>query len=347
MVSDRDGRALALTDDRAEVLPAIRSLTWPSVIGHQNTVDGHECGLYRAAYPFTQCGRKSPSIASRGKQLGEWLIKPPEWTSAPPCWKSSSGQGTRSVAVQRQMDDWVPAGKADGWWNRCNRQASAGHWRAGKKISGIAPGAQNAGMTGWWISLASEWCADDENAAKPLKKRLYGILTMRHRVSNGNAEALNSKIRLLRIKARGYRNRERFKLGVMFHYGKLNGVLSLHHDRGRPIYTLWLKINIRTSIEISLPEMNKTKQSQTIITCCMRPGICCFREWFDFTMGQEVPFVISLILHRSFRITDALLCWISNNPAFYPDLFIKANVCLNNSICEWTRLEESWDDSYL
>ncbi|EDR3245745.1 transposase, partial [Salmonella enterica subsp. houtenae] len=26
-------------------------------------------------------------------------------------------------------------------------------------------------------------------------------------VSNGNAEALNSKIRLLRIKARGYRNR--------------------------------------------------------------------------------------------------------------------------------------------
>ncbi|MBS8496571.1 transposase, partial [Escherichia coli] len=53
--------------------------------------------------------------------------------------------------------------------------------------------------------------------------RLYGILNaMRHSVSNGNAEALNSKIRLLRIKARGYRNRERFKLGVMFHYGKLN-----------------------------------------------------------------------------------------------------------------------------
>ena len=30
------------------------------------------------------------------------------------------------------------------------------------------------------------------------------------------------KRQLLRIKARGYRNRERFKLGVMFHYGKLN-----------------------------------------------------------------------------------------------------------------------------
>ena len=55
-----------------------------------------------------------------------------------------------------------------------------------------------------------------KNAAKTIKKRLYGILNaMRHRVSNGNAEALNSKIRLLRIKARGYRNRERFKLGVI------------------------------------------------------------------------------------------------------------------------------------
>ncbi|VEA96261.1 transposase [Salmonella enterica subsp. houtenae] len=62
-----------------------------------------------------------------------------------------------------------------------------------------------------------------KNTAKTIKKRLYEILNaMRHRVSNGNAEALNSKIRLLRIKDRGYRNRERFKLGVMFHYVKLN-----------------------------------------------------------------------------------------------------------------------------
>ena len=151
-----------------------------------------------------------------------------------------------------------------------------------------------------------------KNAAKTIKKRLYGILNaMRHRVSNGNAEALNSKIRLLRIKARGYRNRERFKLGVMFHYGKLNMAYWVFPPwSGKTLYTLCLKINIRNpqSTNFTRPEtMNKTKQSQTIITCCMRPGICCFKEWFDFTMGQEVPFfVISLILHRfSLRITDA------------------------------------------
>ncbi|WP_227641083.1 transposase, partial [Klebsiella pneumoniae] len=75
-----------------------------------------------------------------------------------------------------------------------------------------------------WLALAANSDVPMmKNAAKTIGKRLYGILNaMRHSVSNGNAEALNSKIRLLRIKARGYRNRERFKLGVMFHYGKLN-----------------------------------------------------------------------------------------------------------------------------
>ena len=40
-----------------------------------------------------------------------------------------------------------------------------------------------------------------KNVAKTIGKRLYCILNaMRHGVSNGNAEALNSKIRLLRKK---------------------------------------------------------------------------------------------------------------------------------------------------
>ena len=61
------------------------------------------------------------------------------------------------------------------------------------------------------------------SAVRTLRDRLYGILNaMKYRVSNSSAESLNSKIRLLRIKARGYRNKERFKLAVMFHYGGLN-----------------------------------------------------------------------------------------------------------------------------
>ncbi|EOS96287.1 putative transposase [Erwinia tracheiphila PSU-1] len=61
------------------------------------------------------------------------------------------------------------------------------------------------------------------SAARTLRKQLYGILNaMKHRVSNGSAESLNGKIRLLRIKSGGYRNKERFKIAVMFHYDRLN-----------------------------------------------------------------------------------------------------------------------------
>lgn len=81
-----------------------------------------------------------------------------------------------------------------------------------------------------------------KNTARTIKKRLYGILdAMRHRVSNRDAEALNSKNRLLRIKARGYPNRERFKLSVMFHYEKNEyGVLNLPTTIGEDpfIYTI-------------------------------------------------------------------------------------------------------------
>lgn len=86
------------------------------------------------------------------------------------------------------------------------------------------PRARKNGMTGrdgwrWRLTVISHLM---KNASKTIRKRLYGILNViRHGVSNGNAEALNIKIRRLRIKASGYRNREYFKLGVMFHYGKL------------------------------------------------------------------------------------------------------------------------------
>ncbi|HBY9803708.1 TPA: transposase, partial [Klebsiella pneumoniae] len=75
-----------------------------------------------------------------------------------------------------------------------------------------------------WIAMAKDVGVPLlSSAARTLRKRLYGILNaMKYRVSNGNAESLNSKIRLLRIKSRGYRNKERFKVAVMFHYGRLN-----------------------------------------------------------------------------------------------------------------------------
>lgn len=45
---------------------------------------------------------------------------------------------------------------------------------------------------------------------------------MRLKVSNAGAEALNSQIRVTRVKARGYRDKSRFVRGTLFHHGKLD-----------------------------------------------------------------------------------------------------------------------------
>ncbi|WP_028763591.1 transposase, partial [Shewanella colwelliana] len=66
------------------------------------------------------------------------------------------------------------------------------------------------------------------SVAETVESKLWGILNaMRFGVSNGLAEAINSQIRLLRVKAMGYRNTERFKRAILFHFGKLD--MGFHH----------------------------------------------------------------------------------------------------------------------
>lgn len=75
-----------------------------------------------------------------------------------------------------------------------------------------------------WIQVArSSGITALRGVANQIEARLWGILNaMRLRVSNARAEALNSQIRAMRVKARGYRNKARFVLGILFHYGKLD-----------------------------------------------------------------------------------------------------------------------------
>ena len=75
-----------------------------------------------------------------------------------------------------------------------------------------------------WIRLAKE------TGIKPLvsvvetvERSLLGILNaMKYRVSNGRAEAINNNIKALARQSRGYRNKERCKTAIMFHFGKLD-----------------------------------------------------------------------------------------------------------------------------
>lgn len=58
--------------------------------------------------------------------------------------------------------------------------------------------------------------------ADQIETKLFGILNaMRFRASNALAEAINGQVRALKVRSRGFRNKERFKRAILFHYGGL------------------------------------------------------------------------------------------------------------------------------
>jgi transposase len=60
------------------------------------------------------------------------------------------------------------------------------------------------------------------DAAHTLKRHEAGLMSyFAHRVTNAGAEGLNSRIQAIRVSARGYRNRENFKIAIWFHLGGL------------------------------------------------------------------------------------------------------------------------------
>lgn len=75
-----------------------------------------------------------------------------------------------------------------------------------------------------WVKAAREAAIPAlTRVADQIENRLWGIVNaIRERVSNARAEGLNSQIRAMRVRARGYRNKERFKTAILFHYEELD-----------------------------------------------------------------------------------------------------------------------------
>lgn len=56
-----------------------------------------------------------------------------------------------------------------------------------------------------------------------IERRLENILTyLTHRIMNAVSEGLNAKIQWIKYASRGFRNRKRFKLAILFHLGGLS-----------------------------------------------------------------------------------------------------------------------------
>lgn len=75
-----------------------------------------------------------------------------------------------------------------------------------------------------WYRLAMRSRLDPiKKVARSFKAHLHGILALfKHGFCNALTESLNSRIQLMIQKACGYRNRERLKTDVLFHFGGLD-----------------------------------------------------------------------------------------------------------------------------
>lgn len=61
------------------------------------------------------------------------------------------------------------------------------------------------------------------DVAKTIKEHLWGILNaIVLKVSNGPAEGINSRIKMIKVRSRGFRNKERFAKAIYFHLGGLD-----------------------------------------------------------------------------------------------------------------------------
>ena len=61
-----------------------------------------------------------------------------------------------------------------------------------------------------------------QQTAKTLRKHLWGILNaVILGVNNSHAESMNSRIKTVKTRARGFRNKQRFRNAIYFHLGGL------------------------------------------------------------------------------------------------------------------------------
>jgi transposase len=79
---------------------------------------------------------------------------------------------------------------------------------------------------GWkrWLSWAvRSRLAPVKEVAKTIKEHLWGILNaVVLKVDNGHAESINSRIKIIKVRSRGFRNKERFRNAIYFHLGGLD-----------------------------------------------------------------------------------------------------------------------------
>jgi transposase len=87
----------------------------------------------------------------------------------------------------------------------------------------VYPGAAERHFDAWYAWAIRSRLEPVKRVARMLRRHWPNIKTyFTARITNAGAESMNSKIQKLKVLARGFRNRERFKAAIYFHLGGLD-----------------------------------------------------------------------------------------------------------------------------
>lgn len=93
-------------------------------------------------------------------------------------------------------------------------------------------------MKAWkqWLAWAVRSRLDPvKKVAKTIKAHLWGILNaVLLKADNGGAESINSRIKMVKVRSRGFRNKERFRNAIYFHLGGLDLYPTGIKQQGQP-----------------------------------------------------------------------------------------------------------------
>jgi len=91
---------------------------------------------------------------------------------------------------------------------------------------------------GWqrWLSWATRSRLEPvKKVARTIKEHLWGIINaVVLKADNGGAESINSRIKMIKVRSRGFRNKERFRNAIYFHLGGLDLYPAGVKQRGLP-----------------------------------------------------------------------------------------------------------------
>ena len=87
----------------------------------------------------------------------------------------------------------------------------------------VYPGAAERHFEAWYAWAIRCRLPPIKHLARMLRNHWPNIHTFfTHRITNAGAESMNSKIQKIKVLARGFRNRERFRMAIYFHLGGLD-----------------------------------------------------------------------------------------------------------------------------